>query len=142
MATALFGRIDPALRTFHWSCGGHPPPLLIGAAGVRLLACPGGMMLGAVPTARYADAHTTVEPGDLLVLYTDGLIERRDRDLDEGSAALVRAAGDLRGRSAETVCATLTDRLLPGQEHEDDVCLLVVRVAPADESEDLRPARL
>jgi phosphoserine phosphatase RsbU/P len=90
------------------------------------------MMLGVVPAARYADAHAAVEPDDLLVLYTDGLIERRDRDLDEGFAALARAAGDLRGQSAETVCASLMDRLLPDQEHEDDVCLLVLRVLPAD----------
>jgi sigma-B regulation protein RsbU (phosphoserine phosphatase) len=91
-------------------------------------------MLGAVPAARarYADAHTAVEPDDLLVLYTDGLIERRDRDLDEGFAAVTRAAGDLQGEHAETVCATLMDRLLPDQEHEDDVCLLVLRVLPPD----------
>ena len=53
-------------------------------------------MLGAVrggPLRRRARA--AVEPDDLLVLYTDGLIERRDRDLDEGFAALARAAGDL-----------------------------------------------
>jgi phosphoserine phosphatase RsbU/P len=132
LATALFGRLDPGQRMFRWSCGGHPPPLLIGAAGVRLLACPAGMMLGAVPAdrARYVNAHAAVEPDDLLVLYTDGLIERRDRDLDEGFAALARAAGDLHGRPAEAACATLMDRLLPDQEHEDDVCLLVLRVLP------------
>jgi sigma-B regulation protein RsbU (phosphoserine phosphatase) len=132
LATALFGCIDPAQRMFRWACGGHPPPLLIGASGVRLLSGPAGVMLGAFPAARYADAHTAVEPGDLLVLYTDGLIERRDRDLDDGFAALARAAGDLGGQPAETVCATLMDRLLPDQEHEDDVCLLVLRVLPTD----------
>ena len=130
LATALFGRIDPSQRMFRWSCGGHPPPLLIGATGARLLSGPAGVMLGVLPAARYADAHAAVEPDDLLVLYTDGLIERRDRDLDEGFAALARAAADLRGRSAETVCATLMDRMLPDQEHEDDVCLLVLRVLP------------
>ena len=57
---------------------------------------------------------------------------RRDRDLDQGFAALARAAGDLHGEPAETVCATVMDRLLPGQEHEDDVCLLVLRVLPDD----------
>jgi sigma-B regulation protein RsbU (phosphoserine phosphatase) len=130
LATALFGRLDSAQRRFRWSCGGHPPPLLIGAAGVRLLSSPAGPMLGAVPAdrARYADAHAAVEPYDVLVLYTDGLIERRDRNLDEGFAALARAAGDLHGQAAETVCTTLLDRLLPDQEHEDDVCLLVLRV--------------
>ena len=134
LATALFGRIDSALRTFRWSCGGHLPPLLIGAAGARLLSCPAGVMLGAVPAARarYVDADAAVEPDDVLVLYTDGLIERRDRDLDEGFAALAQAAGDLRGRPAETVCTTLMDRLLPNLEHEDDVCLLVLRVLPPD----------
>jgi PAS domain S-box-containing protein len=131
MATALFGRIGPALRMFRWSCGGHPSPLLIGAADVRLLACPAGVMLGAVPAARYADAHVAVDPDDLLVLYTDGLIERRDRDLDEGFAALIRAADGLGGQPAETVCTALLDRLLPNMEHEDDVCLLVLHVLPA-----------
>jgi PAS domain S-box-containing protein len=132
LATALFGRLHPDRRMFHWACGGHPPPLLIGADGVRLLSGPVGPMLGAVPAARahYADAHTALEPDDVLVLYTDGLIERRDRDLDEGFAALARAADDLRGRAAEAVCATLVDRLLPDQEHEDDVCLLVLRILP------------
>jgi serine phosphatase RsbU (regulator of sigma subunit) len=130
LATALIGRLDSGLRSFRWSCGGHPPPLLIGSAGVRLLSCPAGVMLGAVPPSRahYADAYAAVEPDDLLVLYTDGLIERRDRDLDEGFTALIRAAGDLRGQPAETACATLMDRLLPDQVHEDDVCLLVLRV--------------
>ena len=132
LATALFGCIDPAQRMFRWACGGHPPPLLIGASGVRLLSGPAGVMLGAFPAARYADAHAAVEPDDLLVLYTDGLIERRDRDLDEGFAALLRAAADLGGRPAATVCAALVDRLLPNQEHEDDVCLLVLRVLPSD----------
>ena len=80
------------------------------------------------------------------MLYTDGLIERRDRDLDEGFAALARAADDLHGQPAETVCATLMDRLLPDQEHEDDVCLLVLRVLPAGSPgrrprRSLRPAR-
>jgi PAS domain S-box-containing protein len=130
LATALFGRLDPEQRMFRWACGGHPPPLLIGKAGVRLLACPAGVMLGAVPLARYAGVHAALEPDDLLVLYTDGLIERRDRDLDEGFAALVRAADNLRGQPAETVCSSLLDRLLPDQEHEDDVCLLVLRVLP------------
>jgi serine phosphatase RsbU (regulator of sigma subunit) len=130
LATALFGRIDPAQRAFRWSCGGHPPPLLIGAAGPRLLSCPAGVMLGAVPSGRYDDARVAVEPGDLLVLYTDGLIERRDSDLDQGFAALADAAGDLHGRPAEAACAALMDRLLPDEEHEDDVCLLVLRVLP------------
>ena len=66
LATALFGRLDPAQRMFRWSCGGHPPPLLIGAAGVRLLSCPAGVMLGrrprpgpATPTRTRPSSRTT-----------------------------------------------------------------------------------
>jgi serine phosphatase RsbU (regulator of sigma subunit) len=138
LATALFGRLDPAQRTFRWASGGHPPPLQIGASGVRLLPGPAGMMVGADPAARYAGAQTRLDPDDLLVLYTDGLIERRDQDLDAGFAALVRVATDLAGQPAETVCGELIDRLLPDQEHEDDVCLLVLRLAPL---EDRQPQR-
>ena len=130
LATALFGRLDPVQGTFRWASGGHPPPLLIGAAGVRFLDNPAGMMVGADPAAVYAHAQTSLDPGDLLVLYTDGLIEQRYHDLDVGFAALLRAADDLAGRPAETVCAALTDRMLPDQEHEDDVCLLVLRLLP------------
>ena len=94
-------------------------------------------MVGVVPTGPATPTRTTgLDPGDLLVLYTDGLIERRDQDLDAGFAALIRAADDLAGRPAETVCAALTDRMLPDQEHEDDVCLLVLRLVPG---EDRRP---
>src|SRR3954467_15918282 len=115
---------------FRLAIGGHPPPLLIRAPLESLLSCAAGVMLGAVPAsrARYAGVLAVIEPDDLLVLYTDGLIERRDRDLDAGFAALAPAAEDLHGRPAETVCATLMDRLLPDQEHEDDVCLLVLHV--------------
>jgi serine phosphatase RsbU (regulator of sigma subunit) len=78
----------------------------------------------------FTDAETVLEPGDLLVLYTDGLIERRNRDLDAGFSALTAAAHDLVGLPAETVCARLLDRLLPAEGHEDDVCLLAVRREP------------
>lgn len=132
LATALFGRLDLVQGTFRWANGGHPPPLLIGASGVRFLPNPAGMMVGADPAAVYAHAQTVLDPGDLLVLYTDGLIEQRDQNLDAGFAALLRAADDLAGRSAETVCAALTERMLPDQEHEDDVCLLVLRLAPGE----------
>jgi serine phosphatase RsbU (regulator of sigma subunit) len=67
-----------------------------------------------------------LHPGDLLVLYTDGLIERRNSDLDADFAALLGAAAGLAGSSPEDTCAALVERLVAAG-HEDDVCLLVLQ---------------
>ena len=126
LATAVFGRLDAGDGSFCWACAGHPPPLVIGAVGARLLSPPVGMMLGADADAPYADAVVPLRSGDRLVLYSDGLIERRNSDLDADLAALLRAADDLGDRSPEEICAALLNRLVPPGGHEDDVCLLAV----------------
>jgi PAS domain S-box-containing protein len=128
LATAVFGRLQPSHRTLRWASAGHLPPLLISPTGVRLLANPAGMMLGASSGTRFTDALAPLSQDDVLLLYTDGLIERRDRDLDAGFAALVDAAHDLARRPVETVCDALLARLLPAHGHEDDVCLLALRL--------------
>jgi serine phosphatase RsbU (regulator of sigma subunit) len=71
-----------------------------------------------------------LHPGDTLVLYTDGLVERRDSDLDEGLGRLVAAVTELAGESVETLADELLVRLAP--EADDDVALLVLRVGPQD----------
>jgi len=126
LATAVFGRLDAGDGSFRWACAGHPPPLVIGTDGARLLSPPVGMMLGANAEAPFADVVVPLRAGDRLVLYSDGLIERRHSDLDADFAALLRAADDLGGRTPEEICAALLDRLVPAGAHEDDVCLLVV----------------
>jgi serine phosphatase RsbU (regulator of sigma subunit) len=136
LATAIYGRVDVDRCTFTWAGAGHPPPLVISAEGPRFLEAPEGMMLGAEAETTYGDAVVPIPPDGVLVLYTDGLVERRDRDLDTGGAALLEAAADLVGRSAEEICSGLVARMLPGGGHEDDVCLLVVELtadgAPPD----------
>ena len=128
LATAAFCVLDVAGRTFRWAGAGHPPPLVIGPDGARLLPPPIGMMLGADPAARFEDVVVPLRAGELLVLYSDGLIERRNSDLDADLASLVAAADGLAGRSPEDVCAALVDRLVPDTGHEDDVCLLVLEL--------------
>jgi serine phosphatase RsbU (regulator of sigma subunit) len=128
LATAAFGVLDVAGRTFHWAGAGHPPPLVIGPGGPRFLSPPPGMMLGADPAASYGDVVEPLRPGDLLVLYSDGLIERRHSDLDADLAALLAAAEDLPGSSPDEACSALVQRLVPAAGHEDDVCLLVVKL--------------
>jgi PAS domain S-box-containing protein len=128
LATAVFGLLDVGSRTFRWANAGHPPPVLIGATGPRLLAAPPGMMVGADAEAAYGDATEQLAVGDLLVLYSDGLIERRSSDLDADTDALLAAAADLAGNDAEQVCAALISRLVPASGPEDDVCLLVLEI--------------
>lgn len=123
-AVCVFGQARPVLR---WAQAGHPPPVLVSGGTARLLARPSGLLLGTVPTAEYDLAEEELAPGDVLLLYTDGLIERRDRDIDEGLTALVDAADGWRGETAEDAITALLDRLDPPVA-EDDVCLIAVRV--------------
>ena len=132
LATAVFGVLDVAARTFRWAGAGHPPPMVIGGEGARLLPATVGMMLGADPGAAFGDVTVALRPGDLLVLYSDGLVERRHSDLDSDLAQLLRTAEGLAGSSPDEVCAALVTQLVPAG-HEDDVCLLVLQVLPEDQ---------
>ncbi|WP_208976591.1 SpoIIE family protein phosphatase [Geodermatophilus obscurus] len=136
LATAVLACVGPApadapagARTLTWSSAGHPPPLLIPPAGPpRLLDRRPDLLLGVRPDTHRRDAAETLLPGTTLLLYTDGLVERRDADLDAGLARLLAAAADLTGRPAGEVGDTLLERLAP--ERADDVALLAVRVLP------------
>ena len=75
------------------------------------------------------DHGTVLAPGSTVLLYTDGLVERRDRDIDEGTAALVEAVAACAGLSLDDLCDRVLERLfLP--DAEDDVAVLAVRLAP------------
>ena len=141
MATALVARLeqdDPELAhaetRVRWSAAGHPPPVLIAADGtVTLLDCGHpDLLLGVEPERPRTDRVATIDRGGTLLLYTDGLVERRDRDLDAGIAELVRVLGGLRDVPLQQLCDRLLERMyLP--DTEDDVALLAVRVHPQDE---------
>jgi serine phosphatase RsbU (regulator of sigma subunit) len=136
LATAVLACVGPAPadapggpRTLSWSSAGHLPPLLIPAAGPpRLLDRRPDLLLGVRPDTARRDAVETLDPGTTLLLYTDGLVERRDADLDAGLARLVAAAADLAGRPAGEVCDAVLARLAP--DRADDVALLAMQVLP------------
>ena len=109
-----------------WSNAGHPPPVLICADGTtRLLEFTPERLLGVTPDAARSDHDVPLQPGDTVLLYTDGLVERRDRPLDEGTAELLRTLRRLAGASLDDLC----DGLLAGlpDQVEDDVAVLAVR---------------
>ncbi|SDY55220.1 Serine phosphatase RsbU, regulator of sigma subunit [Modestobacter sp. DSM 44400] len=110
-----------------WSNAGHPPPVLVSADGdASVLQHPANLLLGVAADVPRTDHALRLEPGDTVVLYTDGLVERRSSTLDEGTAWLVRELTALAGRPLEQVCDTLLAHL-PGT-FEDDVAILAVRV--------------
>ena len=138
MATALVGRLEETeedLREgrcwFRWSSAGHPAPVLIDEDGeVSLLdGVPADLLLGVAPNMRRADRLAGLRRGSTVLLYTDGLVERRDRDVDSGTAELMKVLREHAELPLEELCDVALERLfLP--DAEDDVAILAVRLHP------------
>ncbi|MEU2720613.1 PP2C family protein-serine/threonine phosphatase [Streptomyces smyrnaeus] len=128
-ATCVVGHLHTDTRVFHWASAGHPAPVLVRDGVARLVEAEHGLMLGVTPEAAYPINRTQLQAGDLLLCYTDGVIERRGMDLDEGVAALLAAVRECAGRSDTAQAATecLVSTLL-GHEAEDDATLLTLCV--------------
>ncbi|MEU3511887.1 SpoIIE family protein phosphatase [Streptomyces longwoodensis] len=129
-ATMVLARYHPGERRLVWAQAGHPPPLLVRDGAVRYLDRPAGMLLGASDTPRYGEAECLLRPGDRVVLYTDGLVERPAENIDRG---LERLAGAVAAQAAAGTASL--DRLLGTvleAEQRDDVCVLDIRVPEDD----------
>ncbi|MFF7309044.1 SpoIIE family protein phosphatase [Streptomyces sp. NPDC008137] len=125
-ATCLYGIYDPVTRRYVVARAGHLVPALVNPDGsVTFPDVPAGppLGLGGMP---FQTAELCLEEGTQLVLYTDGLIEDRRRDLDVGMELLRDALTGHPGRPPEETCKDLLDNLLPGRP-KDDVALLVAR---------------
>ncbi|MGW7820003.1 PP2C family protein-serine/threonine phosphatase [Streptomyces puniciscabiei] len=129
-ATALVARFRPGEPRVLWASAGHPPAVVRGADGtVRVLGGKPGVMLGIPLTYTYADHVAELQPGSSLVLYTDGLVERRAQGIDPGIERLGRALGALSAPELEqdpdAAADALLKPLLHDSERDDDVCLLL-----------------
>ena len=105
MATMLYLIVDPAASTVRWVNAGHPPPLVMSRGEPRFLEGQGSVPLGVLPFPTYEEVTARLDPGDALLLYTDGLVERPGEHLDRG---LERARGDgaRRARTTRRACST------------------------------------
>ncbi len=128
-ATMMLARYSPRARRLEWAQAGHPPPLLVRAGEAHYLERPFGMLLGATDAPRYEAAEVRLEPGDQILLYTDGLVERPTESIDRGLERLARAAAPRPGAAPASLDQLLAATLEP--EGRDDVCVLDIRV-PAD----------
>lgn len=125
-ATLAYLTLDPQDLRATLVSAGHLPPLVVDPRGeVKLLDEARGLPLGVDSAATYSEARTTLEPGSIVVLYTDGLVERRDRPLDAGLALLVEAAADA-PRDPEAFADLLLERLIGEGSRGDDVAVLVI----------------
>ncbi|MGW9432521.1 PP2C family protein-serine/threonine phosphatase [Streptomyces decoyicus] len=128
--TAVQTVIDWSTHTLSYSSAGHPPPALLYPDGtVELLDGATDPPLGARPEhVDRPEAQVAFADDAVLVLYTDGLIERRQEDIDVGLARLAEALTRHRGADAETLADALLVDLLPPGGATDDAALVVVRL--------------
>lgn len=126
-ATMACAVVDVEADTVVYSLAGHPPPLVVAPTGSTWLDGGRGAPLGVVEAARQ-EAAVQLAEGDLLVLYSDGLVERRHEDIDVGLDRLRRAAEGLADQTVQEVADALL-HALRDPDGRDDVALVVKRIA-------------
>jgi serine phosphatase RsbU (regulator of sigma subunit)/PAS domain-containing protein len=128
-ASCCYVRLDPATGRARAARAGHLPPLVRHPGGrTTTVELPGGVVLGVDPRAHYPVTELRMEPGAILALYTDGLVERPGQDIDDGITALRAAladAGGAPGHSLADVADRLTATARQAADRADDIALLL-----------------
>jgi serine phosphatase RsbU (regulator of sigma subunit)/PAS domain-containing protein len=125
VGTVVCGLYDPGRRVLRWARAGHLPPILIRNGTATALPLPRGMLLGTAPDADYEEFTTSLAAGDTMLLFTDGMIERRDSPIDEALDEFARRAA-----VPQPSAAVLADHVLAhaASDTGDDACLVAVRI--------------
>ena len=132
--TSMFlARLDPATGRLVYSNAGHPPALIFDASGRASRLGEGGPLLGAVADAKFSSTTLTLRPGETLVGYSDGLVERSDPQGTEfGIDRLIAAASRCRKDGARAMLFSILGAVEDfggGRRPQDDLAILVVRHA-------------
>jgi sigma-B regulation protein RsbU (phosphoserine phosphatase) len=131
--TTFYGLIDSEHKRLLYINAGHNPPLLLRADGVSELLKEGGYPLGVFPDSHYSESVVNLKSGEVLVLYTDGVVESRNAaDEDFGLERLEQVARSVIDRRAHEMCQAISDAV---QQHssdalgqEDDLTISIVKV--------------
>ncbi|MEW2165268.1 SpoIIE family protein phosphatase [Streptomyces sp. NPDC007084] len=146
--TVFCGVLDTDTGRLTYSSAGHPPGILVHPDGTtRLLEDGRSLPLAVRPGNQRPEAHCTIPARSTLLLYTDGLVERRRRPLSAGIDQASEALQDGRGTAVDVLATDVMSRLAPADGYDDDVALLLYRhPAPLEmsfpaESSQLAPVR-
>ena len=132
MATVSYAEIDVRLGSMRYACAGHPPPAIVEPADAAWFASEGR----SPPLDAHAawsdrpEAVCQLAAGAMIVLYTDGLVERRDRPLRTGLDELLATLDRLRDEAPDTVASSLAHEVAGAAGRRDDVCVLALRLGP------------
>ena len=139
LATVVLARVEQTeehrlqgLRRLRWSNAGHLPPMVLHADGtVEVLDRPSDLLLGLDADSPREDHDVVLHPDDTVLLYTDGLVERRDSPLEHGLARLRQALAAIGQVPLDQLCDELVARLVPPAA-DDDIALVALRTYPED----------
>ncbi len=138
--TAFYGTLDTENRTLSYANAGHNPPLLLDAKGNARFIERGGLPLGMFRDTRYHQYYLTFEPGDVLVLYTDGVTEANNTLGEEFGrdrlATAVRQAANLPARELITNVQHEVLNWTDGKGASDDITFFVIKAMPESKTGD------
>jgi anti-sigma regulatory factor (Ser/Thr protein kinase)/putative methionine-R-sulfoxide reductase with GAF domain len=131
MATAAYVVVDPATGALRYASAGHPPPVIVrGGREAHLLGITAAPPLGSLPFSSFPEVEDKLGSNDTILLYTDGLIERRSESLTAGLERLRAVAAT--SASAEQLCQRVIEQLVPPGGGDDDIAVVALRVVPVE----------
>ncbi|MEW1954687.1 SpoIIE family protein phosphatase [Terrabacter sp. NPDC080008] len=139
MVTLVYLVLDPTTCELRWTNAGHPPPLVVADGAATRLSEALAPPIGVTPDSSFTEDTAILPPGATLLLYTDGLVERRGASLLDGIERLTTevcaAPGEDSEDDLETLCDRLLHTLLDDAHVSDDVAVLAVRQLPTVDGE-------
>ena len=130
VGTVVCGLYQPGDRVLRWARAGHLPPVVIRDGQATTLPLPQGVLLGSDPDARYEEFTTTLALGDTILLFTDGMIERRDTPITDALDEFAQRAVQPFQSGPQPSASRLADHVLAhaASDTGDDACLVAVRI--------------
>lgn len=129
--TLLYGVFDVVTRTLHHVCAGHCPPIHLPATGEAIQLEGSGPPIGWIPQAEYEDQLTTLQPGDRLCVYSDGLVEAPSADGEQfGEGRLIRRLNECRAAPLAASLHSVVEevRAWCGRNRQDDISMVALEV--------------
>jgi anti-sigma regulatory factor (Ser/Thr protein kinase) len=125
MATAAYAVLEPDTGEVQVASAGHLPPVVVGRGGGRVLEITPSAPLGAFSYGRVQEHELTLWPGEILVMYTDGLVERPGTPLTTSMEELAAVVGGV--RSVDDLCRRAIARMIPPGDLRDDVAIVAIQ---------------